>query len=223
MRDDRCSIYFVFELTIFRTDAPCSLEAQEVYSIDWALWEFTLLSGALWGSRGTVSRFLQVSVLPTLYGHVLMASPNCRTCAVSGGTYILGKDFKIEHSEEKQSFQIFLDGIDETLSSRAIVAEPSQLPEPLSTRAHDPTKLVSRCIAIVDQPVRLVAPGPSPTEARTEDSDEPDASAPIPEIDSSILVFPPGRLRGGAAQESVTAMITGEGSMSCPTGFCTYA
>ncbi len=147
-----------------------------------------------------------------------MASPNCRTCAVSGGTYILGKDFKIEYNEEKQSFQIFLDGIDETLSSRAIVAEPSQLPEPLSTQAHDPSKLISRCIAIVDQPVRLVAPGPSPME----DSDEPDGSAPIPEIDSSVLVFPPGRLQGGTAQESVTAMITGEGSMSCPTGFCTY-
>ena len=211
-------MYFVFEVTLFRTDAPCSLEAQEVYSIDWTLWEFTLLSGTLWGSRGTVSGFLQVRVLPTLCGHTVMVFPNRRTCAVSGGTYILGKDFKVEYNEGKQSFQISLDVINETLSSRAIVAEPSQLPGPLSTQPTAPIKLVSKCIAIIDQPVRLVAPGPSPTG----DSDQPDGSAPIPEIDSSVLVFPPGRLHGGAAQESVTAMITGEGSVSCPKGFCTF-
>ena len=205
-------------MTIFRADAACSLEAEEIYSIDWTLWEFTLLSGTLWGSRGTVSRFLQVSVLPTLCGHVVMAFSNCRTCAVSGGTYILGKEFKVEYNEGQQSFQISLDGINETLSSRAIVAEPSQLPGSLSTQPPAPSKLVSKCIAIVDQPVRLVAPGPSPTE----DSDQPDGSASIPEIDSSVLVFPPGRLHGGTAQESVTAMITGEGSVSCPKGFCTF-
>lgn len=205
-------------MTIFRTNAPCSPPAQEVYSIDWTLWEFTLLSGTLWGSRGTISRFLQVGVLPTLCGHAVMTFPNCRTCAVSGGTYILGKEFKVEYNEGEQSFQISLDGINENLSSRAIVAEPSQLPEPLSTQPPAPSKLVSKCIAIVDQPVRLVAPGPSPTE----DSDQPDGSASIPEIDSSVLVFPPGRLHGGTAQESVTAMITGEGSVSCPKGFCTF-
>ena len=154
-----------------------------------------------------------MSVLPSLCGHVITACPNCRTCAVSGGTYILGKDFKVECNEGVQTFQISLDGIAETLSSRAIVAEPSQLPETLSTQPSTPGKLVSRCIAIVDQPIRLVA---SPTE------DELDEGAPIPEIDSSILVFPPGSLRGGTAQESVAAMITGEGSLSCPTGFCTY-
>jgi len=218
VRDCDSTIYFIFELTLFRTDAPCSFEAQEVYSIDWTLREFSLFSGSLWRSWGTVSGFLQVSVLPNLSGHVITASPNCRTCAVSGGTYILGKDFKVEYNEGKQTFQISLDGIDETLSSKAIVAEPSQLPETLSTPPPAPGKLVSRCIAIIDKPIQLIAPRPSPTE----DNAEPDDSAPIPEVDSSILVFPPGSLQGGGAQESVTAMITGEGSVSCPTGSCTY-
>jgi RAB protein geranylgeranyltransferase component A len=159
-----------------------------------------------------------VSVLPSLCGHVITACPNRRICAVSGGTYILGKDFKVEYNEGEQAFRISLDGIDETLSSKAIVAEPSQLPEALLTPPPAPGKLVSRCIAIVDQPIRLVASEPS----RTKDNEEPGESAPIPEIDSSILVFPPGNLQGGGAQEAVTALITGEGSMSCPTGFCTY-
>jgi len=69
-------IYFIFKLTIFRTDAPCSLEAQGVYSIDWTLWEFTLLSGPLWRSWGAVSRFLPVRGLPTPCEHVITA-PNC--------------------------------------------------------------------------------------------------------------------------------------------------
>jgi Rab proteins geranylgeranyltransferase component A len=142
-----------------------------------------------------------------------------RTCAVSGGTYILGKDFKIDYIEETQAFQVHLDGIGETLSSRTIIAEPSQLPEALSTQPPASGKLVSRCIAIIDQPVRLVPSGPSPAE----DTDQPNASTQIPEIDSSVLTFPPGILRNGTAQESVTAMITGEGSLSCPKGFCTCA
>ena len=139
-----------------------------------------------------------------------------RTCAVSGGTYILGKDFKVDYSEEKQTFQISLNGIDETLSARMIVAEPLQLPDTLSIQPPTPNKLVSRCIAIVDQPIRLVSPA-------AEDSDEPDTSTQISEIDSSILVFPPGSLHGGTVQQSVTALITGEGSVSCPKGFCTHA
>jgi len=98
-----------------------------------------------------------------------------------------------------------------TQLSRAIVTEPPQLPERPSIQPLASGKLVSRCIVIVDQPIRLLSPEPSPTEDNAE-----------LEIDSSILVFPPDSLQGGSAQESVTAMIIGEGSLSCPTGSCTY-
>jgi RAB protein geranylgeranyltransferase component A len=152
-------------------------------------------------------------------------SLNCdRTCAVSGGTYILGKAFKVDYSEEKRAFRVSLDGIDETLWARTIVAETSQLPETLSTEHPPPPgKLVAKCIAIVDQPIRLVSPGPpSPADG----SDQPDASTQRPEVevevDSSVLVFPPGSLDGGTCAEAVTALITGEGSFSCPKGFCAY-
>jgi len=156
---------------------------------------------------------------PFLVGHYggagELSQGFCRTCAVSGGTYILGKDFKIDYSEEKKTFQISLNGIDETLSSKTIVAEPSQLPQTLSIQPPTSGKLVSRCIAIIDQPIQLISPPPSPTE----DGDSLPPSAEIPEIDSSVLVFPPGSVHGGTVQESVTAMITGEGSVSCPKGF----
>ena len=51
-------IHLVSELAGFRTDALCSLAAQEVHSVDGTLWEFALLGGPLWRSWGAVSRFL---------------------------------------------------------------------------------------------------------------------------------------------------------------------
>jgi hypothetical protein len=42
----------------FRADAAGSFETEEVYTLDGAVWEFALLSGALWRSGRVVSGFL---------------------------------------------------------------------------------------------------------------------------------------------------------------------
>lgn len=166
--------------------------------------------------KGFVGEYIRQAVCTRNHGFSDLRRFN-RTCAVAGGTYILGKDFNIDYNEERQTFQIHVNGLDETLSSKAIVGEPSQLPKTLSIPPSASEKLVSRCIAIIDRPIQLVSPAPSPAE----DGDQPEPGAEIPDIDSSVLVFPPGSVHGGSVLESVTAMITGEGSVSCPKGFCT--
>ena len=71
------------------------------------------------------------------------------------------------------------------------------------------------------------APEPSaPPAEEGEDPVDGEAAAPeVPappdyEVDTALLVFPPGCLAGGSTISAAHALVTGEGSMSAPKGKC---
>jgi hypothetical protein len=96
--------------------------------------------------------------------------------------------------------------------------------------AASPTYAVARCIAIIDRPLSLGVPAPAaPSEEPTpfEDAANDDASIPdpppsSPALDAAVLVFPPSSLPTGtgSSNAAATALVTGEGTMSCPKGKC---
>ncbi|KAF7330949.1 hypothetical protein MVEN_02434800 [Mycena venus] len=167
----------------------------------------------------------------------------CRTAAVSGGVYILGRDIESISSSSSPlkhvlrladfpdpltcSLLISSPSYSRSSSSRATPVAPQSSSAPFS--ASSPTCAVARCIAIIDRPLALGAPTTPPTEDAPP-SDEPVESAapedgapasppsPLPVFDTAVIVFPPSSLPSGSATAAATVLLTGEGTMSCPKG-----
>ncbi|KAH7924843.1 FAD/NAD(P)-binding domain-containing protein [Leucogyrophana mollusca] len=155
----------------------------------------------------------------------------CRTSAVNGGVYILGRnvlainrtDGNSETSRQSR-YTIEVEGIPESLISQCLISSPHHVPEHLCSLAASTSTLgpttgilqavaVARCIAIVERPILLNSPPPG-----TSHGDEGPTVAEAPEPDTSILVFPPGSLPHGSTTSSVHVLTTGPGTMSAPAG-----
>ncbi|TFK96313.1 rab escort protein, partial [Pterulicium gracile] len=138
----------------------------------------------------------------------------CRAAAVSGAIYILDKEIDEVHYDEATSlFAVTLPEFPDTLTCKIILAEESQLPTQLSARRLPETYPSRRCargIVIIDTPLSFAGDGP---RSIGEASDEEAAA-----VDTSILVFPPNSLSNQTWASSVTALVTGADTMSCPAG-----
>ncbi|KAF7331573.1 hypothetical protein MKEN_00036700 [Mycena kentingensis (nom. inval.)] len=160
---------------------------------------------------------------PFLVGHYgssgEIAQGFCRTAAVSGGVYILGRKIESIDSTQPATHTIRLEEFPEPItaslfisSSRpgaTLIPPPTELSAPFSSSS--PAYTVARCIAIVDKPILFnAAPEPSEEDAYPT---EPVAT------DTGVIVFPPSSLpEGGSTTASATVLISGEGTMSCPKG-----
>jgi hypothetical protein len=92
------------------------------------------------------------------------------------------------------------------------------LVKPLDVHASEGVpEAVARCIAILERPVSFDPR--EQMESRLDDMVE-EQEQREKEVDTGIVVFPPGSLPGGSREVAVTALITGEGSMSSPRGKC---
>ena len=158
----------------------------------------------------------------------------CRTAAVSGGIYILGrhissiKTLTTSTSDESLApkYEVELEGVPDKLTCSLIIASPGAVPHVQSTpkyvpRTDVPTSThgyssIARCIAIIDRPISFSAISSSETSG---ESTETDVTTTLPsEIDTAVLVFPPSCFPAGSATTAVHAFFTGEGSMSTPSG-----
>lgn len=172
----------------------------------------------------------------------------CRVAAVAGGIYILGKRVtSVQTSASPSSidaspsetpsvaykYMVELEDIPDKLCCNVIVSSADLLPPELRSSATamteismkpvDGVKAVLRCIAIIDVPIYF----PAPAEASRDQSGEGDDSLPASDnmrskIDTGVIVFPPSSIPDGSAESSVHVMITGEGSMSTPSGKCKF-
>ncbi|KAG7451403.1 FAD/NAD(P)-binding domain-containing protein [Guyanagaster necrorhizus] len=156
---------------------------------------------------------------PFLVGHYgssgEIAQGFCRTAAVAGGVYILGRaTFSITHSDSR--YTITLEDFPEPLTCRVLISAATHLPSnlalhqryvavssPVPTFGHG----MARCVAIIDQPLSFG------TKARSTD-EVTDAQTLEPLLDTGILVFPPNSLT--ASSTSATALVVGEGTLSTP-------
>lgn len=159
----------------------------------------------------------------------------CRTAAVSGGIYVLGRSISSiktpatspSDGSPTPNYEVELEDVPDKLTCNLIIASPGVVPHLQSTAKHVPRadlststqeySSIARCIAIIDRPISFSASA-SPSESSGE-SPEHEAAASTPsEIDTAVLVFPPSSLPTGSATTAVHTFFTGEGSMSTPSG-----
>ncbi|KAJ7174339.1 FAD/NAD-P-binding domain-containing protein [Mycena filopes] len=166
---------------------------------------------------------------PFLVGHYgssgEIAQGFCRTAAVSGAVYILGRNLRETTISSDHAHVLSLDDFLGRLTSSLVIhssaydpthAAPVPPPAALSApfSASSPSYAVARCIAIINRPLALGVPAAAPVVEGEETSD---ATPPV--LDTAVIVFPPGSLpNGGSSTAAATALMVGEGTMSCPKG-----
>ena len=131
-------------------------------------------------------------------------------------------------------YEVQLEDIDEKLTAKVLVSAPdyislSSQDDPSGFPAHH---RVARCIAILDMPL-VFTPVDAPEETPMPDVEEPVEGAegepldkpepPNHEVDTALLVFPPGNLPNGSTEAVGLALVTGETSMSAPRGKCEFS
>ncbi|EJU05978.1 FAD/NADP-binding domain-containing protein [Dacryopinax primogenitus] len=125
----------------------------------------------------------------------------CRMAAVRGTPYILGhaiEQLKLPTGSkagegEGEEAQVKVEGIDEVFRARKVVLEPAFLPREL---VNNTSLGIARCIVILEE-----------TIVAEEEN-----------LDTALLVFPPGALGERGLNRAVTCLWTGEGSKSTPYG-----
>ncbi|KAJ6544042.1 GDP dissociation inhibitor-domain-containing protein [Mycena capillaripes] len=172
---------------------------------------------------------------PFLVGHYgssgEIAQGFCRTAAVSGAVYILGRDIaSISSSSSTPKHTIRLADFPDPLTCSLLISSPSYSPlhatpvPPASSpsapfSASSPTHAVARCIAIIDRPLVLGAPAAPTGEDVSPNEDAAPSDAAPPVFDTAVLIFPPASLPNcGSSTAAATVLIAGEGTMSCPKG-----
>jgi RAB protein geranylgeranyltransferase component A len=128
-------------------------------------------------------------------------------CAVFGGTYVLGKESIPESlTVNDDSVTIKIPCHPRPITAKHLVTSPDHLPpdtrpEVRSTEGN----VTAHCIALLPSlPESLRRP-------KTESTEEEEG-----EDDTAVIVFPPTENQG-----LVRALVTGEGTGSCPAGQCT--
>ncbi|KAJ6583167.1 GDP dissociation inhibitor-domain-containing protein [Mycena sp. CBHHK59/15] len=172
---------------------------------------------------------------PFLVGHYgssgEIAQGFCRTAAVSGAVYILGRKLEsIAASSPASSvpkhivrLAEFPDPLTCSLlispsssnSGAAPVPPPSTPSSPFTSSS--PNHAVARCIAIIDRALSVGLPTPPEEVAETVEETTTPAAQPV--LDTAVIVFPPSSLpNGGSSVAAATVLLTGDGTMSCPRG-----
>ncbi|TFK56282.1 FAD/NAD(P)-binding domain-containing protein [Heliocybe sulcata] len=162
----------------------------------------------------------------------------CRASAVHGGVYILGRKIAAvsdsSDSSENPRLSVELEDLEDKLTCDLLVLSPNYVPSNLRSAAvtvssdservnDDSPASVARCIAIFDGPI-ILPYSPAQPPAAAGEATEGDAASTESEshskVDTAVLVFPPGSIEGGNATVAATVLLTGEGTMSSPTGKC---
>lgn len=171
----------------------------------------------------------------------------CRASAVSGGVYILGRRItSIAHSSSNFSnentlsedvksayhYSLTLDDFSDTLNSHVIISSVSHVPPHLShltkhldlgvSNSSASSCSVARGIAILNRGVifpsaNVSVPDEEEDETSATSSDPAKTLAPL---DAGVIVFPPSSITGGSKNTAATVLVTGESTMSTPSGKC---
>ncbi|KAJ3785852.1 FAD/NAD-P-binding domain-containing protein [Lentinula aff. detonsa] len=157
----------------------------------------------------------------------------CRTAAVAGCVYILGKEISsitrnqnFDESQSTPTYTLTLSDFPETITCDLIVSSESRFPAGLLGNIGDILRIppafpaareeipftIARGVCIIDQPLSFVS------RQESSSAEEGDGQESRPTLDTGIFVFPPSSLSTGAASSAVTVLVVGEGTMSVPKG-----
>ena len=142
-------------------------------------------------------------------------------------------------SDGKPSFRytVQLENFPDSLSCHMIISSSFNIPPQFQGRVHQlsPSQAqtksdvtsIARCIAIIDRPLSLRPLEPNTeaievSEAEKElDTDTTPQNSRVA-VDTAVLIFPPSSASGASTSSSATVLITGEGSLSTPSGKCRF-
>ena len=172
----------------------------------------------------------------------------CRTAAVNGAVYILGRriisisidsstqpnEIQLDPAPSSFRYSLNLEDIPESLHASVILGPASyasnQVSNPSWRSFISPSfqplytlTSVARCVAIIEH--SIVLRPPSLVVDSTDDDDdqksiEGEEVSLDKSLDTAILVFPPNSLDSGSSQYTAVVLITGEGALSTPKGKC---
>lgn len=167
----------------------------------------------------SVGRYGNSAYLVGQYGGAgELAQGYCRASAVKGGMFILARDVvSAKRDSADAKWEIRLDDIDDTVTADYLVSSDEVLQQlELQDEQTDATEskqtALYKAVLVLDQPIRFAAPSSTETTAP-----ETTASPEMPP-ETGLVVFPPGSIGGNA--NTVTVVMMGEGTFSCPKGQC---
>ncbi|KAJ3931852.1 MAG: FAD/NAD-P-binding domain-containing protein [Lentinula lateritia] len=178
---------------------------------------------------------------PFLVGHYgssgEIAQGFCRTAAVAGAVYILGKPIssitRNRNSEKAQStptYTLTLADFPEPITCHLLISSESRLPVELIRNIdavqripsafpfadEDKPVKIARGVCIIDQALTLTPTQDSLISGEADLENSMTESSPA--LDTGIVVFPPFSVPAGFAPSAVTVLVVGEGSFSVPKG-----
>jgi hypothetical protein len=122
---------------------------------------------------------------------------------VFGGTYVLGPSARPTSIESKEGVvTLRLPCHPRPVNTKHLISSPEHLPLP--TKKDEITSTTAHCIAVLSS---------LPAALRRAESEEGDEGKE--QDDTAVIVFPPAD--GGSV---IRALVTGEGTGSCPAGQC---
>ncbi|KAE9410705.1 FAD/NAD(P)-binding domain-containing protein [Gymnopus androsaceus JB14] len=220
----------------FLKTGPFALNAEMAETITYALSFCILPSGASTTSKHQTGpalhrlrRYLRSAgrygPSPFLIGHYgssgEIAQGFCRTAAVSGGVYILGKPIASitrNADSEDSTYTVKLEDFPEPITCDLIISSASRLPAGVAEAEMNLLSAsIARCICIIDKPLSFAPPKQSTSDQVVEPAGEGENETPSPSapaLDTGVLVFPPSSLPNGSDSAA--------GTMSVPKGKCTF-
>ncbi|CDZ98878.1 RAB proteins geranylgeranyltransferase component A (RAB escort protein) [Phaffia rhodozyma] len=160
----------------------------------------------------------------------------CRLSAVQGTIYVLSHpiesinypstistDPTLTPSTDNMTIKVQIQGFAHPVESSHLIVSQDYLPAPVSDRElnTDTGEKWVRCISILNKFPALLR---RPLQANDVKGEQPEGVEHIQqkegedERDTALVVFPPGSL-GSDVQGSVSALLMGEGTGSCPKGY----
>lgn len=169
----------------------------------------------------SVGRYGNSAYLVGQYGGAgELAQGYCRASAVKGGMFILAHDIvSAKRDSADAKWEIQIDGIDKTVTADYLVSSDEMLQQlGLQDEQTGVTKSkqtsLHKAVLVLDRPIRFAAPFSTETTASET------AASPDMPPETGLVVFPPGSIGGNA--NTVTIVMMGEGTFSCPKGQCKY-
>ncbi|PWY98381.1 FAD/NAD(P)-binding domain-containing protein [Testicularia cyperi] len=177
----------------------------------------------------SVGRYGNAAYLVGQYGGAgELAQGYCRASAVKGGIFILDHDVKRLQKDADGRWQLEIAEIAQAVTADVVVSSDEALGRLLPSinqpnAKEDPQSQSSthRGILVLERPIDTVSLL-QPDDARGPPETQVDGQAeqgPIPP-ETALVVFPPGSIGGN--ENTVTVLMMGEGTFSCPKGQYVY-
>lgn len=179
----------------------------------------------------SVGRYGNSAYLVGQYGGAgELAQGYCRASAVKGGMFILAHQIKSAKRREDGKWEIDVEGIESKVTADYVVSSEEVLEELNITNivseqtaaSQSEDVVLHRAVLVLDKPIQYSAPNFIGATTNVDDQEQQNAESSSPELppETGLVVFPPGSIGGNA--NTVTVLMMGEGTFSCPKGQYVY-